>query len=88
MKKESILIKSWCVYLLKCRDGSLYTGITNDLENRLASHNAGLGAKYTRGRTPVKLLEFKYVENQSEALKLEYQIKQLPRLKKRLLFKS
>ncbi len=88
MKKESILIKSWCVYLLECRDGSLYTGITNDLENRLASHNAGLGAKYTRGRTPVKLLEFKYVENQSEALKLEYQIKQLPRLKKRLLFKS
>ena len=88
MKKESILIKYWCVYLLECRDGSLYTGITNDLENRLASHNAGLGAKYTRGRTPVKLLEFKYVENQSEALKLEYQIKQLPRLKKRLLFKS
>ena len=88
MKKESISIKSWCVYLLECRDGSLYTGITNDLENRLASHNAGLGAKYTRGRTPVRLLEFKYVENQSEALKLEYQIKQLPRLKKRLLFKS
>jgi putative endonuclease len=73
---------------LECRDGSLYTGITNDLENRLAIHNAGLGAKYTRGRLPVKLLEFKSVENQSEALKLEYQIKQLPRLKKRLLFKS
>jgi putative endonuclease len=88
MKKESISIKSWCVYLLECKDGSLYTGITNDLESRLAIHNAGLGAKYTRGRLPVKLLEFKAVVNQSEALKLEYQIKQLPRLKKRLLFKS
>ena len=88
MKKESISIKSWCVYLLECKDGSLYTGITNDLENRLDIHNAGLGAKYTRGRLPVKLLEFKSVENQSEALKLEYRIKQLPRLKKRLLFKS
>jgi putative endonuclease len=88
MKNANTLDKSWVIYLLECKDGSLYTGITNDLEKRLASHNAGLGAKYTRGRRPVTLLEFKTVESQSEALKLEYQIKQLPRFKKRAFFKS
>jgi putative endonuclease len=88
MKNANTLDKSWVIYLLECIDGSLYTGITNDLEKRLASHNAGLGAKYTRGRRPVTLLEFKTVESQSEALKLEYQIKQLPRYKKRAFFKS
>jgi len=88
MKNANTLDKSWVIYLLECKDGSLYIGITNDLEKRLASHNAGLGAKYTRGRRPVTLLEFKTVESQSEALKLEYQIKQLPKLKKRAFFKS
>lgn len=88
MKNANTLDKSWVIYLLECIDGSLYTGITNDLEKRLASHNAGLGAKYTRGRRPVTLLEFKTVESQSEALKLEYQIKQLPRFKKRAFFQS
>ena len=88
MKNANTLDKSWVIYLLECKDGSLYIGITNDLEKRLASHNAGLGAKYTRGRRPVTLLEFKTVESQSEALKLEYQIKQLPRFKKRAFFKS
>ena len=88
MKNANTLDKSWVIYLLECKDGSLYTGITNDLEKRLASHNAGLGAKYTQGRRPVTLLEFKTVESQSEALKLEYQIKQLPRFKKRAFFKS
>jgi putative endonuclease len=88
MKNANTLDKSWVIYLLECKDGSLYIGITNDLEKRLACHNAGLGAKYTRGRRPVTLLEFKTVESQSEALKLEYQIKQLPKLKKRAFFKS
>jgi putative endonuclease len=88
MKNANTLDKSWVIYLLECKDGSLYIGITNDLEKRLASHNAGLGAKYTRGRRPVTLLEFKTVESQSEALKLEYQIKQLPRFKKRAFFQS
>ncbi len=87
MKNANTLDKSWVIYLLECIDGSLYTGITNDLEKRLASHNAGLGAKYTRGRRPVTLLEFKTVESQSDALRLEYQIKKLPRLKKRAFFK-
>jgi putative endonuclease len=88
MKNANTLDKSWVIYLLECKDGTLYTGITNDLEKRLASHNAGTGAKYTRGRRPVTLLEFKTVESQSEALKLEYQIKQLPRFKKRAFFKN
>ena len=88
MKNANTLDKFWVIYLLECKDGSLYTGITNDLEKRLASHNAGTGAKYTRGRRPVTLLEFKTVESQSEALKLEYQIKQLPRFKKRAFFKN
>jgi putative endonuclease len=88
MKNANTSDKSWVIYLLECIDGSFYTGITNDLEKRLASHNAGLGAKYTRGRRPVTLLEFKTAESQSEALKLEYQIKKLPRLKKRAFFQS
>jgi len=88
MKNANTLDKSWLIYLLECKDGTLYTGITNDLEKRLASHNAGTGAKYTRGRRPVTLLEFKTVESQSEALKLEYKIKQLPRFKKRAFFKN
>jgi putative endonuclease len=88
MKNTNTIDKSWIIYLLECKDGSLYTGITNDLAKRLASHNAGLGAKYTRGRTPVTLLEFKTVSSQSEALRLEYQIKKLPRLKKRGFFQS
>jgi putative endonuclease len=88
MKKTPNPIKSWFIYLLECKDGTWYTGITNDLEKRLESHNAGLGAKYTRGRGPIKLIEFKAVASQSEALRLEYQVKKLPRLKKRLFFQS
>jgi putative endonuclease len=88
MKNANTLDKSWVIYLLECIDGSLYTGITNDLEKRLASHNAGFGAKYTRGRRPVTLLEFKIVASQSEALRLEHQVKKLHRLKKRQFFQS
>lgn len=80
--------KTWCVYLLECRDGSWYTGITNDLLKRIAGHNAGLGAKYTRGRTPVRLLHYKIVGSQSEALKMEYYIKRLPRIKKKMFFEN
>ena len=86
MKKTPNPTKSWFIYLLECKDGTWYTGITNDLEKRLESHNAGLGAKYTRGRGPIKLIEFKAVASQSEALRLEYQVKKLPRFKKRLFF--
>ena len=87
MKKEINTTKIWLVYLLECSDGTFYAGITNDLEHRLATHNAGLGAKYTRGRTPVRLLELKEVKSHSEALQQEYQLKKLPKSKKRSFFK-
>ncbi len=72
----------WFVYILRCGDGTLYTGITDDMEKRLAAHRAGRGAKYTRGRGP---LEPVYVEEQpdkSAALRREISIKKLPRQKK------
>jgi len=73
---------SWVCYVLQCADGTLYTGITNDLEKRLAAHNAGEGAKYTRGRTPVKLAYCETCADKSAALKREIDIKGLPRTKK------
>ena len=68
---------NWFVYLLICSDGTLYCGITNNLDKRIATHNLGKGAKYTRARLPVKLYRSFQVENKSAALKLEYRIKQL-----------
>lgn len=73
---------SWVCYVLQCADGTLYTGITNDLERRLAAHNAGEGAKYTRGRTPVTLAYCEACSDKSAALKREIDIKGLPRTKK------
>ena len=73
---------SWVCYLLQCADETLYCGITNDLDKRLAVHNAGDGAKYTRGRTPVKLLYREICIDKSAALKREMQIKQMPRSEK------
>lgn len=70
------------VYILKCSDDTLYTGYTNDLEKRIKTHNAKKGAKYTRGRTPVKLLYFEEFEDKSSALKREIAIKKLSREKK------
>lgn len=70
------------VYILKCSDNTLYTGYTNNLENRINTHNSKKGAKYTRGRTPVKLIYFEEYMDKSEALKREYRIKQLSREQK------
>jgi putative endonuclease len=70
---------AWYVYLLECADGSLYTGIARNLMQRLAKHNAGLGAKYTRGRRPVSLIWSEPVSSRSHALEREYLIKQLKR---------
>ena len=67
------------VYLLRCADGTLYTGFTNDLARRLAAHNAGRGAKYTRGRRPVELVYWESFSNKSSALRREYAIKAAPR---------
>ena len=73
------------VYILSCADDSLYTGYTTDPDRRLAEHNAGEGAKYTRGRTPVELVHVETYDTQSAAMSREYEIKQLRRREKRRL---
>jgi putative endonuclease len=73
------------VYVVECTDGSLYTGYTTDVERRLREHNAGNGAKYTRGRTPVSLAYTESFETQSSAMAREYTIKQLSRSEKERL---
>ena len=72
----------WVVYVLRCRDGSLYTGITNDLSKRLAAHRAGTGARYTRARLPVRLVYREARATRGAALRREAAIKRLPRTAK------
>ena len=69
-------------YILKCADGTLYCGWTNDLEKRVKVHNEGKGAKYTRCRLPVTLVYYEVFETSVEAQRREYQIKQMPRAEK------
>ncbi|GAB0174903.1 MAG: GIY-YIG nuclease family protein [Candidatus Altimarinota bacterium] len=69
-------------YIIQCNDNTYYTGYTNNLENRLKVHNSGKGAKYTRGRIPVKLIYFEKYENESDARKREIAIKKLSRIEK------
>ena len=69
-------------YILKCVDGTLYCGWTNDLEKRLKSHNDGKGAKYTRSRLPVALVYYEEFDTSQEAQKREYSIKQMTRQEK------
>lgn len=72
-------------YIVKCRDGSLYTGWTTNLERRVEAHNAGTGAKYTKSRRPVKLVHYEIFETKEEAMRREYAIKQLTRAEKEKL---
>lgn len=81
-------MNNYYVYILKCRDNTLYTGITTDLENRLKKHNSGVGAKYTRGRTPVELMYYESDLDRSQALKREIAIKKLTRIKKEKLIEN
>ena len=67
--------KQFYCYMLRCKDGSLYTGYTNDLEARLKAHNEGKGAKYTRAHRPCELVYYETFTNKSEAMKREYEIK-------------
>ncbi len=67
--------RTWHIYLLRCSDGTLYTGITVDPARRVQSHNAGRGARYTRTRLPVELVASREVTSQSEAMRLEKRIK-------------
>jgi putative endonuclease len=76
--------RRWVVYLIRCSDESLYCGTTNNLKNRLEAHNSGRGAKYTRSRRPVELVGASSEMTKSDALKLEYRVKQVPASKKNL----
>ena len=71
--------------MLKCSDGTLYTGWTNDLEKRVEAHNSGKGAKYTKARRPVELAYYEEFETKEQAMKREYAIKQLGRKEKQEL---
>ena len=77
--------KNWYLYILRCGDGSLYTGITTDVQRRFEAHASGKGAKYTRGRAPLTLLYSEFCGTHSEALKREIQVKSLPRGEKERL---
>lgn len=78
----------WYLYILRCKDDTLYTGITTDVEKRLEAHRCGKGAKYTRGRGPLELVYREACGTHSDALKREYQIKALSRQEKELLIQS
>jgi putative endonuclease len=73
------------VYVLECADGSLYTGYTTDVGRRVAEHDRGEGAKYTRGRTPVELVHVERFDSKSAAMSREHEIKQLSRAEKEAL---
>ena len=75
-------MRQWRVYILRCGDGTLYTGATDDFPHRLEQHRAGKGAKYTRGRAPLEPVYREDCASRSEALKREYEIKQLTRAQK------
>lgn len=75
-------------YILKCSDGTFYTGWTNDLEKRLKAHNEGKGAKYTKARRPVTLVYYECFFSKEEAMKREYEIKHLTRKKKEKLIEE
>ena len=75
-------------YILKCSDDTFYTGWTNDLEKRVACHNSGKGARYTKTRLPVSLIYYETFETKQEAMKREYAIKQMTRKQKEKLILS
>ena len=79
--------KTWKLYLLRCGDGSLYTGITTDVQARLEAHRTGKGAKYTRGRGPLELVYTEECGTHSDALKREAEVKRLTREEKEQLIK-
>jgi putative endonuclease len=79
---------TWFVYILKCRDGSLYTGMTNDLPHRLSVHRSGRGGAYTRSRLPVRLVYSERRRTRGAALRREAELKRLPRSAKLALVRG
>ena len=80
--------RKWFVYILNCADGTLYTGITNDLDRRIKAHNAGTASKYTRVRRPASIVYSEEVETKGDALRRELQIKRLTRSGKMAIIKK
>ena len=80
--------KVWLLYILRCGDGSLYTGIAVDVQARLLMHRSGKGAKYTRGRGPLELVYTEVCGSHSDALRRELEVKALPAAEKRRLFEK
>jgi UV DNA damage endonuclease len=78
----------WFVYILRCADGTLYTGITTDLTRRLRQHNAGTASRYTRGRLPATLVYQEFQASRGQALRREATIKALPRVRKEALIRD
>ena len=76
---------TWYLYILRCKDSTLYTGITTDVEKRFQTHQSGKGAKYTRGRRPLELIYRELCGTHSDALKREWEVKQLSREEKQKL---
>jgi putative endonuclease len=74
--------KNWSVYLLECKDGSFYTGISDNVQKRMEKHKSGKGSKYVSAKGFYRLIAFKEYSNKSEALKAEYGVKQLPKEEK------
>lgn len=87
-KTKTTPAKEWLVYILKCGDGSYYTGITNDLARRLKAHTAGTASKYTRSRLPIKVVYREILPTKGQALRREMEIKKLTRAQKTLLIKA
>lgn len=81
------MTKKWCVYIVRCKDKTLYTGYTNDLEKRELSHNKGIGARYTRQRRPVQVIYVEEFSSKGKALSREYEIKQMTREEKEELIR-
>ena len=73
---------NWYLYILRCKDNTLYTGITTDVPRRLEAHRSGKGAKYTRGRAPLQLVYQEMCENHGEALRREWEVKAMTRAQK------
>ena len=82
------MASNWYLYILRCKDDTLYTGITTDVEKRLEQHRSGKGAKYTRGRAPLELVYQESCGDHSAALKREREVKALPREEKLILIQT
>ena len=79
---------TWYLYILRCKDGTYYTGITTDVEKRLEAHRSGKGAKYTRGRCPLELVYSETCADHSHALKRECEVKKLKKPEKEILIQT